>query len=263
MKNKAFPDIDFLVRLAMESGNIMLKLQGFPEEKKKDGTPVTIADVAINELVIRRIKKSYPHVSVIAEEGSRLSGSEYWAFCDPVDGTDSFCKGRNLSVFSLAIVRDGKPLSAVIYNPFTGQMWTAQKGLGCFLNGRRIRVSDRAIFQKSSFYVMWWKGKDFLKGYSKELERNGASTLTEGSVVYPGGLVAAGSFEGTIFPGSNSWEAATMELIVTEAGGTFTDLYGMEIRYPCEVTGVCNGFGHIASNTVLHSRLVDSVLPYL
>ena len=263
MRNNRFPDRDFLIGLARESGHLMLRLQGFPSETKDDGTPVTIADKAINELVIKRIEKRFPHVSVIAEEGSRMSGTEYYVFCDPVDGTESFCRGRNLSVFSIAVVRDGLPIVAVIHNPFTGQLWSAERGKGTFLNGRRVDVSIRHEFPKSSFYVMWWKGRENLKHFSTELDRIGASTLTEGSVVYPAGLVASGLFEGTIFPGNKSWEAATMQLIVLEAGGLFTDLYGKNIVFPCDESGNFPGFGHVASNGAIHGKLLDRVRPYL
>lgn len=263
MKNDIFPDRKFLSALARESGNIMLGFQGLPNEIKTDGTPVTMADRLINTLVIRRMEKIFPHVSVIAEEGSRMAGSEYYVFCDPIDGTESFCKGRNLSAFSISIVKDGIPLAAVIYNPFTRQMWSAEKGRGCFMNGHRVYVSGRDGMRKSSFYVMWWKGKAGLSFFNEELIDRGASTLTEGSIVYPGGLVASGLFEGTIFPGNNSWEAATMHIIVTEAGGTFTDLRGREITYPCSEDGCFQGVGHIASNGILHDDLVSSVGPYI
>lgn len=257
MKNDIF--LKVLYSLAKEAGNIMIRFRGFPDERKSDGTPVTIADKIINELVIQRMKKDFPYMSVIAEEGSRMSGSETYAFCDPIDGTESFCKRRNLSAFSMAIVRDGIAVAAIISNPFTGQTWSAEKGRGCFMNGHRVRVSPRPVVDKSSFYVMWWQGKSTLSFFNEELLDRGASTLTEGSIVYPAGLVASGLFEGTIFPGNKSWEAAAMDRIVTEAGGRFTDLYGRNITYPCREDGCFEGDGHIASNGILHPALLDLV----
>ncbi len=259
VRNTIFPDRDFLSELAMRAGEIMMRFRWLPSETKEDGTPVTIADKSINTFVICQIEKHFPHVSVIAEEGSRMAGSEYYIFCDPIDGTESFCKGRNLSVFSISVVKNGIPLVAVIYNPFTRQLWSAERGKGCFMNGYRVNVSARDKVSKSSFYVMWWKGKEKLSQFSGHLSTLGGSILDEGSVVYPGGLVASGLFEGTIFPGNNSWEAATMHLIVAEAGGRFTDLHGNEITYPCSIDGCFEGVGHIASNGILHDELISLV----
>lgn len=265
MSKNIIPDIDFFRTLSIEAGDIMRRFHGNAEyELKSDNTPVTLADRMVNELVIRRMEAAFPHISVIAEEGSRfIPEAEYCIFCDPIDGTESYRTGGDLVAFSIALVRRGRPIAAVIHNPFRRKTWTAVKGHGCFMNGVPVTVSVRDSMSISGFYVAWWPGTEKMVPIYEELGRLGGKMQHRGSIVFPGGLVASGDLEATIFPGNKSWEAATMDLIVTEAGGTFSDLFGKPITYPNREGGGMEGSGHIASNGILHTDLLEVIGSHL
>lgn len=139
--------LEFATQLAHQAGNIMLKYFqiGVPKEDKKDGSPVTIADRLVNELVIEQVQKVYPRDGVLAEEASDMKNdAEYLWVCDPIDGTIAYMFGVPVSKFSLALVKDGKPVVGVIYDPYMKRLYHAVKGEGAFLNKSPIRVNKAA-----------------------------------------------------------------------------------------------------------------------
>lgn len=250
--------LPFLKALALEAGNIIR--EEFSSNSKvnalwkEDDTPVTESDVEVNNLVIAKIKKQYPEVSVIAEEGSHIvEGSDWLVYCDPIDGTFPYATGMPISTFIISALYKGVPTLAVIYDPFNDRMYTAQKGKGAFLNGDPIKVSERAeLSSKAHIHLIWWKKSlDFAPLCSKLLEK-GATWMNFCTIGIVGGLIATGQFEASIFPGNKLWETAAMALVVEEAGGRCTDLEGNPIDF------LKNGEmkGHVVSNGLLHEELL-------
>ena len=116
--------LDFAKSLANEAGEVMLQhfQVGVANETKalEGDTPVTVADKAINSMVIEAIKRQYPDHSVIGEEESnRRDNAEYTWVCDPIDGTIPYVMGVPTNVFSIAMVdKDGQPVVAVVFDPY-------------------------------------------------------------------------------------------------------------------------------------------------
>ena len=109
---------------------------------KKDGSPVTKTDLAINKLVIDRVKKYFPSHGVLGEEQSNyVEKADYVWVCDPVDGTIPFSRGMPTCMFSLGLTFKGKPILGVGYDPFIDRLIFAELGKGAFLNGKKIHVS--------------------------------------------------------------------------------------------------------------------------
>ena len=107
--------------VALEIGNLAGKMikGNFSMEPlidwKDDNTPVTKTDVAINKMVIEKINSEFPEHSILGEEEKDLGHkSDYVWVCDPIDGTFPFSHGFQTSTFSLALVKDGKPILGVI-----------------------------------------------------------------------------------------------------------------------------------------------------
>ncbi len=225
--------------------------------RKRDGTPVTPTDQAINRLVIRWFHDHYPHIHVISEEGSRpVNGSKYLVFCDPNDGTIPFCRGVPVSTFCLSIVKEGLPLVGLIYDPLSGRMWHATQGQGSFCNNKRIRVSSCRTMSRACVSMVWWRNSSYdLPRVCQRILNHGSQFLNLCAIAYSGGLLASGNLEATIFPGSHPWEAAAMHILVQEAGGMVTDIHGNDIRYT--PTGRING--HIMSNGLIHNKLLTIV----
>ena len=114
---------------------------------------VTTADKKAEEVLVAGLTKARPRFGFLLEEGGKIEGadtSNRWII-DPLDGTTNFLHGIPHFSISIALERDGEPVAGVIYEPITDQMFWAEKGLGAYLNGRRIRVSARRRLEESLF----------------------------------------------------------------------------------------------------------------
>lgn len=263
MKNEHCPEITFLMRLAREAGAIIQQhfCLGMERITKDDDTPLTAADTAINQLVVNSIRDKYPHVRVISEEGNHdVDGAEYTVLCDPIDETFAFCRGIPISSFVISVLKEGRPVRAVIYDPFMDRMWHAAHQQGAFLltatGATQVKVSSHSKLHRANICMVWWKGSPFnLHAVAQGLMDAGATWGNPLSIAYYGGLLASGEQDATIFPGLNGYETAAMSLIAEEAGGRATDIHGNSLRYGP------NGEieGHIISNGLLHDELVRIV----
>ncbi|NTW13673.1 MAG: hypothetical protein HGA31_01430 [Candidatus Moranbacteria bacterium] len=252
-RGSRFPNLNVLYEFGLEAGELMGRFKGLSQwDMQEGGIPVPIVDQAIGHLVIGRMKEEYPHISVISSREKRMvSGSEFTVLFD-LEGK----KSSDHTTFSLAVVREGAPTVAIIYNPFSRALWMARKGHGCRMNGRLVRVSDRETFEDARFYSTWLTGDEFL------MQLDASSTLSVRErfpglpAVYQGGLLASGVYECVAYPSSGSCKAAVTQLIVEEAGGTFSDLHGESIVHPCREDGRHDGVGFLATNGVLHDAFV-------
>lgn len=249
-------ELEFAKTLAKEAGAIMRQYFGFDlkHEWKSDNTPLTEADTSINSLVIQRITENFSGDGVYGEEESFTTGSERLWVCDPVDGTMAFSHGLQISTFSLALVVDGVPMVGVIYDPFMDRMFYAQKNGGSFCNDSPIHVSDQTM-QNAFINLEAFPSPSGKKGIvdldaSALLRSKGAHTTCLWSAIITFALVAAGQYTAALFNISHIHDAAAAKVIIEEAGGKATDLFGNDQRYDRPT----NGF--IASNGVIHDELV-------
>ncbi|MBE6679257.1 MAG: inositol monophosphatase [Ruminococcaceae bacterium] len=193
--------------------------------EKGDANFVTDKDVAVERFLREELTACFDGIGFVGEEEDFAADAlsrEYTAVVDPIDGTMNFTRDMNLSVISVAILKNGKPHIGVVYNPFTNEMFTAQRGKGAFLNGKRIRVSDRAL-KSACFFTAWstYK-KDLAKAcfnISEEVYYDTCDIRRLGVCALELSYMAAGRgelyFEIRLFP----WDFAAAGLILTEAGG--------------------------------------------
>lgn len=256
---KHYPDLSELLGMSFQAGDIMRGAfaPGMMCEWKADNTPCTVFDKSINRLVIKRIKHKYPHVSVIGEEETYgPEDSEYTVLLDPIDGTIPFCHGVPVSTFCISLLKNRVPIVAVVSDPFHNRTWSAEKGCGTTLNGVRVKVTNCQRLAQSTVSIMWWKGAiGNLHKVCNELVDRNVTWLNLSSVAIAGGLISSRDLEASIFPGEKSWETAAMQLLVEEAGGTATDLYGKKLVYSKGLKIP----GHIMSNGYIHDDLVAIV----
>ena len=251
--------LEFAKDLALEAGKIMKANFTLNMEKqwKEDASPLTVADTTINRLVIDKVRAEYPDHNVKGEEESALGNeSSYLWVCDPVDGTIAFSHGLPISTFSLALVQDGISQLGVVYDPFMDRMFSAEKGKGSFLNNEAIKVSELGItsLNKSAMAIEnFARAKYDLIETERFLTEKNVKLMKLCSIVYPTVLVANGEFIGTIFPHDTAHDAAAIKIIVEEAGGKVTDLFGNDQRYDQPIKGF------IASNSKIHEELVKIV----
>src|SRR4051812_11328552 len=186
----------FALDLAEKAGAIMKKNFDLKMTKqlKADKTFVTETDLAINTMVSEAVKNNFPEHGIITEEAaSENSDKEFVWVCDPVDGTIPFSHGVPTSVFSLALVQNGKSIVGVVNDPFSNRLYYAEKGKGTFMNGKKISVSENASLTRSLVAMSWWAGGkyDLSQILTEILNRDGI-VINVMSAVYHGAMVANG-----------------------------------------------------------------------
>ena len=247
----------FAKEIALEAGNIMKKYFNEDNEAsyKYDQTIVTKADTEINKLLIDRVKETFPGHSVDGEE-EQFGKSEFVWVCDPVDGTAMYARHIPVAVFSLALVINGISTIGVVYDPFTDNLYSAVKGQGAYRNDEKIFVNNIELddMKSVSNMDMWPEAEYNLYETIKELGKK-TYFVGVGSVIRACMCVANGDFNLAIFPGTKhkNCDIAAAKVIVEEAGGKVTDLFGNEQRYDCSINGA------VISNSVVHSEVIAVV----
>ncbi len=253
--------LDFAKDIAKHAGEVMLKYfkQNNGVSYKGDKTIVTLADTEINSYLIKKVKEQYSSHSVDGEE-EQFGKSDYVWVCDPVDGTAMYARHIPVAVFSLALVIKGKSAVGVVYDPFTDNLYTAIKGQGAYKNGEKITVNDYKLDDmKTVCHYDLWPEVDY--NISNVLQELGNKTYIVGlgSIIRACMCVASGDFSLAIFPGTKhkNCDIAAVKVIVEEAGGTVTDLFGNEQRYDESINGA------VISNGKVHNEVIETVKKYL
>lgn len=248
----------FATDIALRAGNILLNnfSLGMTKEWKADFTPLTVTDTAINALVVNEVKKKFPGHALLGEEESNMHECEYVWVCDPIDGTTGFSHGYPIFMFQLALTRFGKSILGVMYDPVLQRMFYAEKGGGAFLNGKPVRVSKDVSFKhktKKGIICIDGDGDAPLINLRNKLRERGAYTTAFYCASYAVALTACGEFIGEVYGATNAWDGAAAKIIVEEAGGKVTDLFGKEQRYDKPI----NGF--VATNGLVHDELIGII----
>lgn len=249
--------LEFAKEIAYQAGKIMLKY--FKGENgasyKYDQTIVTKADTEINSYLIKRVKETFPTHSVDGEE-EQFGKSNYVWVSDPIDGTAMYARRIPVAVFSLALVVDGVPIVGVVYDPFTDNLYSAIKGNGAYRNEELIKVNNIELddMRSVSNFDMWPEAEYNLYDSIKELGKK-TYFIGIGSVIRACMCVANGDFNLAIFPGTKhkNCDIAAAKVIVEEAGGKVTDLFGKEQRYDQDIQGA------IISNELVHEEVLSVI----
>lgn len=248
---------DFAIDIAYKAGEIMRQnfQLGMKKEWKSDNSPVTETDMAINNLVIEEINKNFPDHNINAEEKSDNNRiSDYLWVCDPIDGTMPFTNGIPIFTFSLALVKNGEPILGVIYDPILNRLFFAEKNQGAFLNNQPIKVSEKQTLEKSTIDIVNFDNASWqIWELAEWLSKKWAIVYKLNCITYPSALVACGEFDATIFPHHTAHDIAAVKIIVEEAGGKVTDLFGNKQRYDKPIKGA------IVSNDKIHGLLLEEI----
>lgn len=249
--------LKFAKRLAKKAGKIMLKY--FDEVKeyhyKDDKTIVTEVDEKINKMVINEVKKNFKDHAIDGEE-EKSGKSKYTWVTDPIDGTAMYQRHIPVAMFSLALTEEGRPVVGVAYDPFTDTLYEASLGQGAYKNNKSIHVNKTYLEDSSSVVQidMWPTATYNLYDIEKEIGKK-SYIVTIGSIVHAGVEVAEGNFTLALFPGGEgkNCDIAALKIIVEEAGGTVTSLFGEEDKYDRAIHGA------IISNGIVHDEIIDLI----
>lgn len=249
--------LEFAKEIAYEAGKIMLKHFNAKDisSYKGDKTIVTLADKEINAYLINRVKEKFPAHSVDGEE-EQFGKSDYVWVCDPVDGTAMYARHIPVAVFSLALVVNGESKVGVVYDVFTDTLYSAIKGEGAYKNGEKMIVNNYELddMRSVSNFDMWPEAEYNLYDSIKELGKK-TYFVSVGSVIRGCMCVASGEFDLAIFPGTKrkNCDIAAVKVIVEEADGKVTNLFGEEQRYDTDIKGA------IVSNGKVHEEVVETI----
>ncbi|MBB5212146.1 inositol monophosphatase family protein [Microbulbifer hydrolyticus] len=217
-----------LIERAWERGDLMK----FEEKGRNDF--VTEVDKASEQEIIYHLRKAYPKHSILAEESGLQEGAEpeYEWIIDPLDGTTNFIHGMPHFAISIACRYRGQIEHAVVLDPIKREEFTASRGRGAALNGRRIRVSSRQGMKGALIGTgIPFNGESFdnIDAYlavMKDVAGQTAGIRRPGAAALDLAYVASGRFDGFWEMYLNSWDIAAGSLLVKEAGGLISDFRG-------------------------------------
>lgn len=197
---------------------------------------VTTYDKQVQEDLFSQLAEILPEAKFMGEEDDKqqYAGEGYLFVVDPIDGTTNFIKDYKASAISVALLKDGEPVLAAIYNPYQDEMFTAEKGKGAWLNGSPIHVTDEPLENvlvlpgTSPYYEEMWKDTlavayQYLS-HAVDLRRSGSAAIDLCSIA----CGRAGVFFELLL---SPWDYAAGSLLVREAGGTMEGLYGGELQF--------------------------------
>jgi myo-inositol-1(or 4)-monophosphatase len=249
---------DQAAQIARDAGEILRDRFGQPHDVRFKGTIdlVTEADHAAEDFIADRLRTLCPEHDLLCEEGSvgATTGASLRWVVDPLDGTTNFAHGLPTFAVSIALEDAGIPVVGVVYDPMRDELFVARQGGGATLNGAPIHVSgvDRLIssilvtgfsydFERRAQQAEVWR--DFLTR-AQAIRQTGSAAL---NLCY----IAAGRLDGYWERGISPWDVAAGAVIVTEAGGTVTNMRGGSFHSDDREV--------LASNGTLHGHLLDVI----
>lgn len=237
---------------------------GFSVKNKEIGDcPVTEADIKSNEIIIKELENF--GYEILSEEKtddlSRLNKEKVWII-DPLDGTKDFIDKTGDFTIMIGLVEKGEPVLGVVCNPGEKVLYYAVKGNGAYIEKegreiRKIKISDIQAGGKIKIISSRFHRSPL---ELKLAEKFGVKDImTSGSAGLKVSLVAEGKAELNINPSNKTWEwdVCAADIILTEAGGKFTDTKGNKFIYNKENTR--NEFGYVASNGFIHEKILDKI----
>ena len=261
------PLLNIAIRAARRAGDVIVRsLNRVPQldvRAKSHNDFVTEVDTTAEQEIIETIRRSHPDHAFLGEESGRIaakSGREEFVWIiDPLDGTTNFIHGFPQFSVSLACQRRGRIEHAVVYDPMRQELFTASRGDGAQLDGRRIRVSKRieldgALLATGFPYRANLQWLDPYLAMLKLMMQKTAGVRRPGSAALDLAYVAAGRVDGYWEFGLAPWDTAAGTLLVTEAGGMVGTLSGHEYKQE----------GHIvAGNPKIYAALIEAFRPYV
>ncbi|UAA39425.1 inositol-1-monophosphatase [Paraneptunicella aestuarii] len=229
------PMLNIAIRAARSAGDFIARSfesdVDIKAEKKGDNDYVTKIDREAEQIIINKIKQSYPEHSFVGEESGITEGSEDFKWViDPIDGTTNFVMGVPHFCVSIALFYKGKLDQAVVFDPIRSELFTASKGKGAQMNNYRLRVNQSkeltGTLLGSGFpYKKKENSVEAIERFGKVYEKCG-DIRCSGSAALDMAYVAAGRLDGYWEKGIKPWDIAAGELLVKEAGGLVTDFAG-------------------------------------
>jgi myo-inositol-1(or 4)-monophosphatase len=193
---------------------------------------VSAADIKAEQVLFEALTAARPGYGFLGEERGLIEGTDktHTWIADPLDGTTNFLHAIPHFAVTVGLEREGQIVAGVTFNPITGELYWAERGKGCFLNDRRLRVAARRDLGEAVLATgIPFMGKPGHAAFLKELHQIAprvSGVRRFGSAALDLAYVAAGRFDGFWERGLGRWDMAAGLLLVTEAGGVVSDADG-------------------------------------
>jgi myo-inositol-1(or 4)-monophosphatase len=257
------PLLNIAVRAARRAGDLIVRnvdrVPTLGVRSKSRNDFVSEIDQLAERDIIETIRRTHPDHGFLGEEGGRSGGDEFVWIIDPLDGTTNFLHGFPVFAVSLACEYRGRLEHAVVYDPMRQELFTASRGDGAQLDGRRIRVSKQTTLEGALIgtgfpYRANARWIDEYLAMLKAVMQQTAGIRRPGAASLDLAYVAAGRVDGFWEIGLNSWDTAAGTLLITEAGGHIGTLSGGEYRQAGNV---------IAGTPKVYEALVECLRPFV
>ena len=239
------------------------------KNSENDLEPVTQADTIANDLIVNHLKREFPNDGILAEESvdtmRRLEKSRVWMI-DPLDGTNGFIDGNGDFAVQIGLTEDGYCVLGVVYQPLPGVLYRAVRGEGTWIERPEFEPARATVSQTPSMADMRLAASRSHRSprMNKVVDRFGfKEEVQRGSVGIKIGLLIEQQCDVYIHLSSRTkqWDTCAPEVILREAGGRVTDLFGYPLNY--NVPDVQNRNGLVASNGVSHDQIIETLAPLL
>jgi myo-inositol-1(or 4)-monophosphatase len=251
--------LNFAIQTAREAGRVLAERFGrkLNISNKSELDLVTESDLASERLIIDRIKTFHPRHAILAEESGasapadRETQSEWRWIIDPLDGTTNYAHGYPCFCVSIGLEHNGRLEIGVIYDPLRDELFTAERGDGAALNGKRIQVSSTRSLKSAllctGFPYDVRERSEFARHFANFI-MNAQAVRRDGAAALDLAYVACGRFDGFWEEGLKPWDVAAGSLMVKEAGGLVSAYDGtpMSIYTP----------PILASNGLVHEQMM-------
>jgi myo-inositol-1(or 4)-monophosphatase len=258
------PLLNIAVRAARRAGDIIVRaiprLEAVEVHSKGRNDYVTEVDRAAEADIIETVRRLHPDHAFLAEESGASGDSDVVWIIDPLDGTTNFMHGFPNFAVSIACQIRGRLEHAVVFDPMRQELFTASRGGGAQLEGRRIRVSKQATLEGSLIATGFPYRSDspWLDEYlamQKSVMIQAAGLRRPGAASLDLAYVAAGRVDGFWELGLKAWDTAAGTLLITEAGGRVGTLAGEDYKQEG---------GHIIAGTPkVYAALVETLAPHI
>jgi len=226
-------ELDVLTVAIRAAGKEALRMavDGFDTVQKADHSPVTSADLAVNQILQAQLQSAFPDDGWLSEESpddlDRLQRTRVWVV-DPIDGTKAFIKGEPEFCISVALIERGRPIVAAIFNPSVDELYTAIRGGGLYLNAESVTPPAIHGDQKSVIAMSPWEQQI---GRFPPLDGM-VGIRPMRSIAWALALTAGGHIQGlaTLEP-ENEWDVAAGALLIEESGGSVCDGSGRALTF--------------------------------
>lgn len=257
------PLMNIAIAAARRAGDLIIRaiprLDSIQVQTKGRNDFVSDVDRAAEQEIIASIRRLHPDHAFLGEESGRTGDSEFVWIIDPLDGTTNFLHGFPTFSVSIALEHRGRLEQAVIYDPMRQELFTASRGGGAQVDGRRMRVSkqrdlDGALIGTGFPYRENVRWADAYLAMLKTIMASAAGIRRPGSAALDLAYVAAGRTDGFWEMGLKAWDTAAGTLLIQEAGGRIGTLTGGDYKQE----------GHLIAGTPkVYEALIAAIAPHV